>query len=67
MSKALKQFKEIFKESGLSVPKIEKGCKTNNMQIYNLLNDKVLNPRIGTLNEIGKVLGFEVTLTKTKK
>ena len=67
MSKALKQFKEIFKESGLSVPKIEKGCKTNNMQIYRLLDDKVLNPRIGTLNEIGKVLGFEVTLTKTKK
>ena len=67
MSKALDQFKEIFKESELSVPKIEKQCKTNNMQIYRLLDDKVLNPRIGTLNEIGKVLGFEVVLKKTKK
>lgn len=67
MSKVLKQFKQIFKDSGLSVPKIEKQCKTNNRQIYRLLNDEVLNPRIGTLNEIGKVLGFEVTLTKNKK
>ena len=66
MSKAIEQFKEIFKESGLSVPKIEKGCKTSNVQIYDLLNDKVLNPRIGTLNEIGKVLGFEVLLEKKK-
>ena len=67
MSKALKQFKEIFKESGLSVPSVVKQCKVADMQIYRLLDDKVLNPRIGTLNEIGKVLGFEVTLTKTKK
>lgn len=66
MSKALKQFKQIFKESGLSVPKIEKQCKTNNKQIYRLLNDEVLNPRIGTLNEIGKALGFEVVLKKKK-
>ena len=66
MSKAIEQFKEIFKESGISVPKIEKQCNTSNVQIYDLLKDKVLNPRIGTLNEIGKVLGFEVTLTKTK-
>ena len=67
MSKALKQFKENFKESGLSVPAVVKQCKVADMQIYRLLDDKVLNPRIGTLNEIGKVLGFEVTLTKTKK
>ena len=67
MSKALKQFKEVFKESGLSVPAVVKQCKVADTQIYRLLDDKVLNPRIGTLNEIGKVLGFEVVLKKTKK
>jgi transcriptional regulator with XRE-family HTH domain len=66
MSKAIDQFKEIFKESGISVPSVVKECKVADTQIYNLLNNKVLDPRIGTLNEIGKVLGFEVTLTKTK-
>lgn len=67
MSKALDQFKEIFKESELSVPSVVKQCKVADMQIYRLLDDKVLNPRIGTLNEIGKVLGFEVMLSKICK
>lgn len=60
----IKKLQDLQKESGKTSYQIAKETGLSKNNVYELLDNKNLNPKISTLNKIGKIFGITLKWTK---